>query len=806
MHPLHHGRLPARLSLIALCLGLAAPAWAQTGGPLAPPLPLSIPAQPLDKALTELAARTGLLIGVDSSLLAGRQAPAIDGRYTPTAALDKLLEGSGLEAVSQGGNEYSLRKLPLRPGETHLAPVTVNAGALRDVTSEGTGSYAARGATLFKGAQSLKEIPQSVTVITRQRMDDQNLTTVEQVMEQSMGVSKSFANMGMHGYNARGFSLIPQLDGSRSGGTMGTVGSADLSMFDRVEILRGAAGLLAGSGTPGGVVNYVRKRPLPERQVSVGLQAGSWSNYRAEVDASSPLDASGSLRGRIVVSHVDRDFFYRKTHEEQPFVYGVLEYDLSPTTRLTAGVDYKHWRRDGADWKGGLPVSTDGSDLRLPRSTSLGPAWAYSETETKGAFLEATHDFNDRWSGRISANWGDRVWEVYSVYRSGQVDPVTLQGAVLQPAYQYAIGENRSVDASVTGLFSLLGREHKVVLGTSRDEQTLGSRSDWPSGQNWPIDFNDPHQSTWAKPNLGRGTLGKNKEINQGLYGNVHWQLSDPLKLVLGGRLSWYEYKGSTSGYKQTREVTPYAGLLYDLNREWTAYASYADIFQPQSSNYTSAGKPLDPAIGSNYEVGVKGELLGGKLNTALALFYISQDNRAQIDPAFPTGCPAAPNATSPCYINAGEVESKGIDAEINGELAPGLQAWAGYTYNRQIYVKDRDRNGNPTANEGQQFNSSTPRHIFHAGASYRLPGDLSQWLLGGSVNARSMTGTSWGGPWREQRGYAVWNAFARYQVNNQWTLGLNVNNVFDRTYYQGPEQVVYGEPRSFMLSLRGSL
>ena len=197
--------------------------------------------------------------------------------------------------------------------------------------------------------------------------------------------------------------------------------------------------------------------------------------------------------------------------------------------------------------------------------------------------------------------------------------------------------------------------------------------------------------------------------------------------------------------------------------------------------------------------------MLGGRLNASAALFFIRQNNRALVDPDFANACPAAPVTTSACYINAGLVESKGIDLEVNGEIARGLQAWAGYTYNRQTYKKDRNSSGQPTSNEGQQFNSATPKHILQAGASYRLPEELNAWTLGSSVTARSKTGYTSGGVARRQSGYGVWNAFVRYRINSQWALSLNVNNLFDKVYYQGAEKSLYGDPRNATLTLRGT-
>lgn len=802
LRPRRFGALALSMALALGMVGMGAHAQ-QTEA-----LSLNLPAQSLGDALLQLGEQAQLQIFYLPEIVAGRQAPALSGQLTPDQALARLLAGTGITFSRQGRSVTLIRG----EGAVRLQEVSVSATASLDPVTEATASYAARGASILKGAQSLREIPQSISVVTRQRMDDQNLSTVEQVMAQSVGISKGIAGLGQHSYSSRGFNVASmQVDGLGSFSAGMTLGAAsDLGMYDRVEVLRGAAGLLVGNGTPGGAVNFVRKRPLAEQQINLSLQAGSWRNYKAEVDATGPLNESGSLRGRIVVSYQDRNFFYKKTHADQPFLYGVLEYDATPDTRLTAGVRYQRYQRDGADWTNGLPGATDGADLRLPRSTSFGPSWGETDIETHEFFVEATHDFNARWRGRFAASHEQITWDAFNAYRNGNVDPVTLQGASLVPYLIDVDRKSTSFDASVTGHFDLLGREHKVVLGANRYDTTNHENgwSDWSN--TWPIDFSDPYQSTWTRPQAGTRTPVALKQLSEGLYGNLHFQLADPLKLVLGGRLSWYDYSlrvnhgASVTRYKQTQEFTPYAGLLYDLNPAWTAYASYADIFEPQSNRFDAAGKPLDPAIGSNYEIGVKGDLLGGRLNTSLALFYIRQDNRALIDPDHPTTCPSAPIATSPCYINAGEVESKGFDAEINGQLAQGLQAWAGYTYNRQIYLKDRDRSGHATANEGRQFSADTPKHIVHAGLSQRLPGALNPWTLGGSVNVRSRTGYTSGGVWREQRGYAVWHAFARYQIDDHWGVSLNLNNVFDRVYYQSAGKSLYGDPRNVMLTLRG--
>ncbi|MNS49954.1 Fe(3+)-pyochelin receptor precursor [compost metagenome] len=223
---------------------------------------------------------------------------------------------------------------------------------------------------------------------------------------------------------------------------------------------------------------------------------------------------------------------------------------------------------------------------------------------------------------------------------------------------------------------------------------------------------------------------------------------------------------------------------------------SYADIFQPQNA-MTAAGDMLPPVKGRNYEAGLKGELLDGKVNASLALFRLDQNNRAQED--LVNVC----TRSTYCSVSTGKVRSEGLDAEISGEVARGWQVFAGYTFNHFKYLND-------TANAGIDFASTySPKHMVRVWTEYRLPGALNAWTLGGGVNFQTASSRTTGAIKLEQASYAVWSARVAYQINRNWSAALNVNNLFDKTYYQTVGAPawgnVYGEPRSAMVTLRGN-
>ena len=289
------------LPLLALS---ALPAHAQASAAM----PISVPAQPLGTALNELARQARLQLMVHPDLVAGKQAPAVAGNLTPRQALDRVLQGSGLVAELQGA-EVIVKKAPTADPRdvATLSTVTVTAQSDASGVTEGTGAYTTHKVrTATKMDLSIRETPQSVSVVTQQQMRDANMQSLDDVTDALPGVTYSKLGTERSYFYSRGFQITDlQIDGMST--SMAESFSADamslnnMAIYDRVEVVRGANGLLQGSGNPSAVINLVRKRPTREFQMSAELGAGSWADYRAQLDVSGPLNAAGSVRGRAVV-------------------------------------------------------------------------------------------------------------------------------------------------------------------------------------------------------------------------------------------------------------------------------------------------------------------------------------------------------------------------------------------------------------------------------------------------------------------------------------------------------------------------
>lgn len=772
----------------------------------APARSYAIPPGPLGPALNRLGRESGALITFAPELVAGAQTRGASGSLTVAQALDALLAGTGLEAAAGPGGAYALRRVPeARPpsgaGTVSLAEVRVTAQAERSATSEGTGTYAAQAASIFKGAHSLREIPQSVSVLTREQMDDQGITRLDMAYTQMPGVRlDGYANEGR--IYARGFEVGTQVDGIPAAAS--GLFRLDPALYDRVEMVRGPSGLFAGSGEPGGSINLVRKRPKDRFAFSGSLSYGSWNNTRAELDAGGPLNAGGTLRGRAVAVLQDKDQFYEAAHEKRQVLYGILELDPSPDG--TAGLSLTHMENRGnAFW--GLPRYSDGT---LPgRKTFVGVTDVDSVQNITEVLLDYEHRFGNGWRAKAALGQRKEKMTWAGVYGYGFADPATGL-ADGEASHSAPTQDYRYMDFNLSGPFQWLGRRHDASVGYNH---SVGQTN---NDRRYSAVFTGGdilRQHDWGGSRAVWNPYGYATDTRQsGFYSNVRLRVLEPLALVLGGRYSYFDYRSRSryttpwvDGQKASGEFTPYAGAVWDVNQQLSLYGSYAEIFVPQSAR-DHTGAMLKPRVGSQVEIGVKGAFLNDRLNASLAVFQLRDENRAMddMDPAHT--CPDT--WTGRCSTAAGKIQSRGFEAEVSGTPLPGLNLSASYTNNRSIYLTDAD-----PAQVGQRVDAArNPRHLLKLWGQYRFAdaagaSALSGWTVGGGVIAQSGLYDSD----RVQQGsYAVVSAKLGYRINRNASISFDIDNLFDRTYltelYDGSYYNIYGTPRSFRVTLNYKL
>lgn len=816
---------PGRL-VFAVKIGLLAAVTGSVGVVNASPAPgasalqrsvqaYDIGAGSLVDVLTRFSSAAGVAISFDARQLQGLQSPGLRGSFGVGDGFARILGGSGLQADLQANGTYVLRSVPANGSAMQLGATTIEAQML-GATTENSGSYTTGAVTIGKGEHSLRETPQSVTVITRKMLDDQNLNTIDQVMEKTPGITVYDSTMGGKYFYSRGFRMSGQYQYDGVPLDMGNSYvqadsfSSDMAYYDRVEILRGAAGMMKGAGGTSGGVNFVRKRGQATAQTELSLSGGTWDNYRGQVDTGGPLNDSGTLRGRAVIAEQSRHYFYDDARRKDQIYYGALDFDLTPDTTLGLGLAYEDV--DASPCWGGQPRYRDGSDLKLSRSTCLDPSWNTWRSQRTTVFSDLKHQLNDDWAVKVAGVYTKNTQDIKYAFASGSVTPGVSTTNVLGSMYDYD-QVDYGLDAYLDGKFDAFGQQHELIVGfnaSRSDKDDFFSVAFLPQQQNvFDPDRHIPEpDDSYFIENSTRGGPVKTVTRQQGLYSTLRLKLADPLTFVVGSRVSWYNSKtdsvfltGGSEHAKSTEtgQVTPFAAVLLDLNEHLTAYASYSDIFTPQGNYRSESGSALKPLVGESYELGIKGEWFEGRLNSAFNLFRTLQKDQAQTD--YNSSCASSDGY---CYENAGKVRAQGFEAEISGEVIERLQLLAGYTYTQTKTLNDID-----TSLNGGSFNSYVPRHVLRLWGDYALGGAFERFSVGAGVNAQSdnFRVSPATGEKITQAGYAVWNGRVGYRIDDTWSLALNGNNLFDKRYYStiGTESFgnYYGEPRNLTMTLK---
>ncbi|PHV50599.1 TonB-dependent siderophore receptor [Janthinobacterium sp. BJB301] len=764
---------------------------------------LAIPGGTLEQVLVRFGQQTGTMISYQAATVAGKRSAGLTGSYSIPAALGAIVAGSGLRAVPQANGGYVLDVAAAEGGQT-MPEMKVSASFDANGATEGSGSYTTptmRSATRL--GLSVRETPQAVSVVTRQQMDDQNLQTVEEVLQNAAGVAINRYDSDRTSFFARGFSIASyQYDGiPTTVDNAFSVGDSTLDMtaYDRVEIVRGATGLLTGAGEPSATINLVRKRASSKQMAgNAALSLGSWHNARASADLSTPLSSDGKVRGRVVASYQDSESYVNLYHGKKAMAYATVEADLAPGSVLIAGYEYQDNRPRGGMY-GGLPLwYADGERATLPRSTTTATTWSRWFSTSQTAFLRLEQDLGKGWNLTAMLNHGWGNYSAAELFANTWPDKATGQGVTGYTGFYSGTRRQDSVDAYVQGPLQLLGRTHDLAFGVSGSNQFSSN----PGISGGSVDYGNFHQwqgvtpePDWNDPNFSRWQLLDTVQ-QRGIYGTARFSLADPLKLIVGARYSRYkadhvdDWGGSYAYAKHA--VTPYAGLVWDIDAQHALYTSYSKIFKPHGYQ-DRFGRYLDPVQGKNLEAGVKGEYFGGRLNAALAVFRIAQDGLAQEDTGHFVG-----NSLTQAYYAASGTTSKGVELDLSGELAKGWNVSASVSH---AAAKD---------NTGARLNSYVPQTLARVFSTWQMPGDWRALSVGGGVNWQSGAYRDATGPKGTQRveqgGYAVASLMAKYALSRQLSLQANINNLFDKHYYSQLgmyNQAYWGAPRNASVTLR---
>lgn len=667
-----------------------------------------------------------------------------------------------------------------------LPAVTVTSTREVDATTEGSGSYGAQAATIAgKVPQKLQEIPNSVSVVTRQRMDDQNMTTLDDALRYTTGVQAvSYADTAY--YSARGYLLGIEFDGVSLMSGVQYEPQLDLAFYDRIEVFRGPAGVMDGTGNPGGTVNMVRKRPLDTFHVSTETQVSSFGGARQMVDVTGPLNKEGTLRGRAVIVGSDEHQSIDRYREKEGGFYGILEYDIDPRTTVALSAAHQVNADTGFDY--GVGGMSNGQRLPTSWSQNFGPSWNYQRNTLDETNLNLTHKFENGWNSSTTV-----LYRRYS-FSGTYAYPFGVAGSNPYDQTYYAQKQSGTynwfaMDTNVSGPVHLLGRDHTLTFGATYSQ--LSETNPFVS-QNIGT-FNVLDAASIPEPAFSSGSNTNFRFQQGGVYGQAHIRITDPLSVTLGAREIWYQSETQTTGdwkvnSRMNGKFVPYAAIVYNIVPNISAYVSYSSVFAPQTGT-SFGGQGLAPASGKQYEAGLKGTFMNGRLNTSVAAFRIDNDHYQLGDPIH-TGF----------YLDAGKVRSQGWEFEVSGEPLTGWNIYAGYTLLNADF-----ESGLSATSLGNGAGLESPRNLFKLYTTYRFQqGMLHGWMVGGGMYAQSATSRL--SSLYEQGGYAIFNAQVGYQFNKHVTASLALNNIFNRGYYSRTPGTFYGQfgdLRNVMLTVR---
>ncbi len=763
-----------------------------------------IPAGSLESALNRFGREAGILLSYPADLTAGRNSLGLRGRYTVPQALMQLLAGSGLGAQPQSGGGYTLQHLLADAAVTLKAVKVEAAGSLFDVPPETHGFKADFQESATKTPLSIRETPQSISVITRESMDARQARDLTTALELSASVVPlgSSGVFGGHGrvpgdsFVLRGQALNQNRDIRNDGFSVNTYSNAtDLVLFERVEVVKGPSSVLYGQSSLSGFINRVRKKPLAEQSLGVVAQAGSYDTYRAELDATGRLSEGQGIDGRFIGLFEDAGAFVDGVKSQRQLIAPSASFEFGENTRLLLQGFYQD---DEYTQHVGVPLRGDGDELEaigIPRSRFYGDPGGDSDGRILDLGLQLDHQLSDNWLVALRLGRNDnrdhRVLDNYGfgLYEGGA-------SYVYSSVFDYD-ANNYSGEIRLDGRFEAFGKTHQFLAGVERRDTETVYAGDFTYlgriGNIYEDDFADFNSGIGAEPNTIDRTTNT---VDQGFYTQLVLSITERTRLVTGAR---YDLARQTNDYlnangrtnvRLNKDAWTYRlGVTQDLTDNITAFALYAQSFVPVTA-LAADGSILEPETGEGFELGLKTEWFDQRLGATFSAFRQEREDvplsmtRAE--------CLAGGAGLTSCSRSAGLQWTDGVELELAGSPVDGLTlgvalSWLdGEHAERDDPLFGTQPNGTVRRQSNFYVNSelqSGPLHGLGMGATLISLGD------------RFLSNDTF------VKGYERVDLNFSYTAITRWDFGLQVRNLFDETYlesvsWRGSENY-FGSPRA---------
>ena len=657
------------------------------------------------------------------------------------------------------------------------------------------GYRATRSASATRTDTSIHETPQSISVVTKDAVEDIGATRLQDALDYAGGVGRAnnFGGQGLTTFTVRGFTTG---EFYRNGFPInrGYPNMPDANTIERLEVLRGTATMLYGRGDPGGTFNVVSKQPLPERSVTLGSQLSDQGMRRGTLDASGPLDDEGRLAYRLNVVGEGGDTFRDHVETERYGVTPVITWQATEDTKLIFEGDFM---------RNNHPLDRGLTRYANQKGTpSRDTFWGEKDigklhNDNSMAQLRFEHLLNDNWTLGGGFQWLDGTLQGNAI----EANSLAADGRTLSRNFNYRKLEwtDKDTQLNLTGHFSTGGFEHTLLTGVEfedYDYKSIIQRSSGAAGT-YPIDIFNPVYGQ-PRPALTR-TPTHDKENLKTYAAFVQDQvaLTERLKVLAGARFERFEHDyhtyvpGGKSWEASDNAVTPRVGVTYDLTETVAVYADAARSFKP-NTGASRQGGGFEPEKGKSYEMGIKWEALDHQLSVDAAIYQIEKKNVLTTDPV-----------DSMFSVAAGQVRSRGFDLNVAGNFTPEWRVIGGYAYVDAEVTKDNSiRVGSRLANIPRSSFSLLSVYEFQDGALKGLGLGAGSKYVAERVGQTSNTPFSMGA-------YTVVDLLSYYKVNEKVRLNLDVKNLFNRDYEEGAFGNIYaypGAPRTVQVGIAYTL